>query len=227
MKKIENYVLPEHTNKLYKEEAISSIGLTREIASKINELIDAYNNLSETDLKWKQTQEGIIRKGVLFMKDNLINSLNELLEIYEGDSIKNHIESILGTEFEHIKFFVTPQMFGAKGDGLTNDTNAIEKAINSLQEGDVLYFPKGTYLMTGKPVEIKQKHVTFMGDGLILCDYGFRPLASHFKALGLHIEATIYSQDNRAFMIDKREVTSELDYVENFIFKDCVFKNFF
>lgn len=80
MEQIKHYVLPEHTNKLYKEEAISSIGLTRTIAGKINELIDAYNELSRIDLEWKQTQEGTIRKGVLFMKDNLLNSLNDLMD---------------------------------------------------------------------------------------------------------------------------------------------------
>jgi hypothetical protein len=81
MKKIEHYILPENTNKLYKEEAISSIGLTRDVADKVNEIVDIVNTLSTTDLEWKQTQEGIIRKGVLYMKDNLVNSLNDLMEL--------------------------------------------------------------------------------------------------------------------------------------------------
>ena len=81
MKKIEHYMLPENTNRLYEEEAISSIGLTRDVADKINELVDAINNLSTTDLEWKQTQEGTIRKGVIFMKDNLANSLYELTNL--------------------------------------------------------------------------------------------------------------------------------------------------
>ncbi len=81
MEKIKNYVLPEHTNTLYEKEASSSIGLTRDIAAKINELINAYNELSEMDLKWKQTQEGTIRKGVIYMKDNLINSLEQLMDM--------------------------------------------------------------------------------------------------------------------------------------------------
>lgn len=79
MKKIEHYMLPQNTNSLYKNEAISSIGLTRDIASKINELIDAYNELSKIDLEWKQTQEGTIRKGILYLKDNLFNTILEIL----------------------------------------------------------------------------------------------------------------------------------------------------
>lgn len=95
MKPIEKFMLPEHTNSLYENEAISSIGLTRDIAGKINELIDAYNELSRMELEWKQTQEGTIRKGVLFMKDNLLNSLNDLMNLllesgFVDDRIKYH-----------------------------------------------------------------------------------------------------------------------------------------
>ena len=74
-------MLPEHTNTLYEKEAISSISLTKEVAAKINELVDAYNAFSAIDLEWKQTQEGTIRKGVVYMKDHLINALNDLMNL--------------------------------------------------------------------------------------------------------------------------------------------------
>lgn len=222
MNKIEKFNLPEHTNSLYKDEAISSIGLTHEIAGKINELITAFNSLSEEDLKWKQTQEGTIRKGVLFMKDNLINSLSELLKLYSDDVTKRTLLEVLGDELDALKIFVTPQMFGAVGDGIANDTASIEKAIASLKEGDVLFFPKGTYIMRGRPVEINKENVTFMGEGLIRCDYGFRPKKSNFKAIGLRMECISYSTEHRAFMIDSKST-----YIRNFVFKDCSFKNFF
>lgn len=41
-----------------------------------------------------------------------------------------------------LKDYVTPQMFGAKGDGVTDDTNAIQAAINS---GNKVVIPEGTY----------------------------------------------------------------------------------
>lgn len=228
MEKIEHYNLPEHTNKLYREEASSSIGLTRDVADKINELVDAYNKFSEEDLKWKQTQEGTIRKGVIYMKDNLLNSLHELLKAYENESIKNSILHYYGEEIDKMRFFATPQMFGALANGVTNDTNAIIRAINSLDQGGILYFPKGTYLMTGKSVPITKSNITFVGEGLILCDYGFRPLASNFKAFGMRMESVNYSQDSRAFYIDNSKTEGNRDkYIENFTFKDCSFKNFF
>ena len=229
MERIKNYNLPEHLNTLYEKEASSTIALAREVADKVNELVDALNTISEQDLKWKQTQEGIIRKGVLYMKDNLLNTLHDLLRIYDNDSIKNAMLELYGgeiTALNKLKVFATPQMFGAVGDGITNDTDAIEAAIDSLNEGGVLYFPKGSYLMVGREVAINTPNITFMGDGLILCDYGFRPMASHFKAVGLRMESTTYSQECRAFMMDVTKGDT-LNYIENFTFKDCYFKNFF
>jgi pectate lyase-like protein len=42
-----------------------------------------------------------------------------------------------------------PQMFGAKGDGVTDDTIAIQTAINLLTtSGGCIYFPDGTYKLT-------------------------------------------------------------------------------
>lgn len=108
MKKIQNFILPEHTNTLYEKEAISSISLTKEVAAKINELVDGINALSTTDLAWKQEQEGIIRKGVIFMKDNLLNSLNDLMVLlrdsgfiddriqYHCQNLKDRVENLLG-----------------------------------------------------------------------------------------------------------------------------------
>lgn len=43
--------------------------------------------------------------------------------------------------------YVTPQMFGAKADGVTDDTAAINAAINAIPDGGTLFFPNGTYLV--------------------------------------------------------------------------------
>lgn len=99
MKQIENFMLPEHTNSLYEKEASSSIALTKDVAEKINELVEAYNKLSQIDLSWKQEQEGTIRKAVVYMKDNLINSLNDLMVLlrdsgFIDDRIAYHVKDL-------------------------------------------------------------------------------------------------------------------------------------
>jgi len=52
------------------------------------------------------------------------------------------------------KYIVTPQQFGAKADGITDDTEAIQKAINTvfLRGGGIVFFPKGVYVLGKAPV---------------------------------------------------------------------------
>lgn len=49
-----------------------------------------------------------------------------------------------------LKDYVTPQMFGAKGDGITDDSDAIQNAVNN---GNNIFFPNGSYKIT-RPIEI-------------------------------------------------------------------------
>ncbi len=49
-----------------------------------------------------------------------------------------------------VKDYATPQMYGAKGDGNTDDTTAIQKCINDNRN---IFFPKGTYRITA-PLEL-------------------------------------------------------------------------
>ena len=63
--------------------------------------------------------------------------------------------------------------FGAKGDGITDDTEAIKQALNSANLGDytrpiIIYFPQGTYLISEWlkfPQEGVKCCVTFQGQG--------------------------------------------------------------
>lgn len=58
-----------------------------------------------------------------------------------------------------IKDYVTPEMFGAVGDGVTDDSQAIQNAINS---GKVVKFSKKIYLVSS-PITIEQ-YSTIKGD---------------------------------------------------------------
>ena len=44
---------------------------------------------------------------------------------------------------------VNPRDFGAVGDGVADDTEALQRAVNETQTGRV-YFPKGIYRITNK-----------------------------------------------------------------------------
>lgn len=62
------------------------------------------------------------------------------------------------------KTIVTPQMYGAKGDGVHDDTEAIARACKS--GADTLYFPKGTYIINIKPGKDKKKDNHFFITGI-------------------------------------------------------------
>ena len=49
------------------------------------------------------------------------------------------------------QYILTPQQFGAKADGATDDTEAIQKAINAVfaRGGGIVFFPRGVYALAG------------------------------------------------------------------------------
>lgn len=58
--------------------------------------------------------------------------------------------------------YANVQNFGAQGDGVADDTSAVQKAIDSLKDGGVLWFPHGTYRTT-KTLTVNVNGVTLSG----------------------------------------------------------------
>ncbi|KAI3436416.1 hypothetical protein D9Q98_005833 [Chlorella vulgaris] len=66
-----------------------------------------------------------------------------------------------------VAYNVRFQRFGAKGDGKTDDTAALQRAVaaaNANPQGGVIYLPAGTYVLR-KPLVITQTKVVLRGDG--------------------------------------------------------------
>ncbi|MGP0586271.1 glycosyl hydrolase family 28-related protein [Paenibacillus timonensis] len=61
---------------------------------------------------------------------------------------------------------ITVMNFGAKGNGVTDDTAAIQKALNqAASTGDTVYFPKGVYLVNPAKTLRVGGNTTLKGDG--------------------------------------------------------------
>ncbi len=63
------------------------------------------------------------------------------------------------------KSHATPHEYGAKMDGVTDDTAAFQQALDALADGGVLNISAGTALLSG-PLTIKNKSCTLRGAGL-------------------------------------------------------------
>lgn len=63
---------------------------------------------------------------------------------------------------------INVKLFGAKGDGVTDDTVAIQAAINELPQnnGGVVFFPPGIYVISSSLVLTNINFVTFRGSGV-------------------------------------------------------------
>lgn len=64
-----------------------------------------------------------------------------------------------------LKDYITPEMYGAVGNGQTDDLLAIQSAISAMSAGDVLYIPAKKYLLSDTLTINKQ--ITIIGDGTI------------------------------------------------------------
>lgn len=64
---------------------------------------------------------------------------------------------------------VSPKDFGAVGDGITDDTVAVQAAIDSLGAGEALVFPDGTYILTEGLTTTVAIHL--IGTGAVKLDF--------------------------------------------------------
>ena len=227
MNAIKHFMLPEHTNNLYKQEAASSIALTRDVADKINELVDAYNGLSKGNLEKDQEQDGRIRKAVLYMKDNLINSINELFEtLYGSGDLQSMIDAIYSSQvakntelLSHLNF-TTPEMFGAVGDGIANDSSAIELVLSS---GKKVLFTK-KYLIRSK-ISVNATDLIVSGGHFILDDEVANEFIFDIKGNNILFDSVVFEHIGYYSAKNKKAQNGiKFSDCNNVTLRNCTFK---
>lgn len=103
--------------------------------------------------------------GVLVTTDGSTANVGWNGSVQVGNNVRYDVQDLsderqvqarknIGAASELYETYVTPQMFGAHADGITDDTVAIQAAIDS---GEAVMFPKGTYLTTA-PIIINSKY---------------------------------------------------------------------
>ena len=70
---------------------------------------------------------------------------------------------------DKLQEFVSVKDFGAHGDGSTDDTAAIQAAINAAGSGRGVFFPGGTYLLSAT-LTVSNGEVTLFGENMFGCE---------------------------------------------------------
>jgi len=84
-------------------------------------------------------------------------AINNVSALVGDESVATQIDKAL----DNSSVYVTPQMYGAVGDGVTDDTLAFQ---NALAENDNVFVPQGNYLITGT-LDISYKKSLVSDDG--------------------------------------------------------------
>lgn len=123
-------------------------------SKKVNKPLDAHNQPTNGTngqlLRTKGNGETEWVDQGLPTDEQTTSAINSWLEAHPEATTTVQDGSLTESKFSDslklkaIKDYVTPQMYGAVGDGITNDTTAF---INALANSDTVFIPEGTYLL--------------------------------------------------------------------------------
>lgn len=104
--------------------------------------------------------------------------VDEALDMTSSRPIANKAVAL---EIEKIKrdskkTYVTPQMYGAVGDGVADDTKAIQDAFDSVKDYGSIYFPPGAYRINGRVKLQNVSNVDIVNSGLLMPVDGVVPM---------------------------------------------------
>lgn len=137
------------TNICAYEEGCSLPSSSNELEIIVRQLKREVSELIQTTTDKFLKQDGKIAEMCVYIKENLSNELRILLDsMVSSSEINDIITSVLSNELELIQYktqdYTTPKMYGAVGNGINNDTEAFQKAINSKKE---IFVGEGVYLV--------------------------------------------------------------------------------
>lgn len=137
-----------------------------------------------------------------------------------------------------IKDYVTPKMFGAAADGVTDDSAKLNLCVSSLPNGGTIYIPQGTYLITDhfvvnksniRVTGVKGASVIKVGawvDGIRVSDDSYPATTEVIKNIEI---SNLTIDGNRNGYVNGPNDTHgngiNLNSVNDVIVKDCIIKD--
>lgn len=146
------------------DDSLSYYELLCKLMKYLNEMINNQNNMYQdiSDLHdaFEQLQEYV---NNYFSDLNIQEEVNNIIEQLLNDGKLNELLNLFIP-------YVTPEMFGAVGDGITDDSNSFNEAIKN--GNVVLWIPNKTYKINNQ-IEIKD-NTRIICDGRIIYDVSFK-----------------------------------------------------
>ena len=118
-------------------------------------------------------------KNYITALQTIIGSLDDL-DTTDQSSIVNAINELKGRiDSVHDITYVNVKDFGAVGDGVTDDTSAIDSAIAEAGDYGVVWFPQGTYLTSGHALTTATGFEGVGPQSTIICTDNTKPVFSY------------------------------------------------
>ena len=205
-------------------------------ANEINNRLGAvektirYDKQNLTEAQKKQVKENIGAIDEIYVGNGDMPEGVTIQILTDGSDaeqeLKDELKEYIDGELVGLKdSFVTPQMYGAKGDGTTDDTAAFESA---LAANGAVFLPKGKYLIT-RPIDLTQAKslYSYNQDGVIkytgtdsVILLGRRSRISGVKILVSSTNVdSVFNTDNRRFsgaatlMTEVNDIEVYFDYI--------------
>lgn len=199
---LNHYSLESHPT-VYDEESLTALELVSRLAHKVNACVQAFNKLDA------ETQDTLRKIFEVTIPEHIVENVNKWLDDHPEATTTVVVGSLTMDKFTNeLKMltengYLLPQLFGAVGDGTTDDTQAFQEALNT---GMKLYVPNGAYKITSQLTGTNS--VIFEKDAVI----EYTPSAEYEEALRIGGSLTPIAE-NMACSFNGRVMSIATEYL--------------
>lgn len=186
-------------------EDIKASGVTEQKAREIAQsVVDSYQETDPTVPDWAkaETKPTYTAAEVAAVPDSAKSDIDKNTSARHTHSNKATLDNITAEDIAKwnygVEIYITPQMFGAKGDGVADDTQAVQKAIEFCEnKKNVLYIPAGVYVISDTLV--LSKSIAIVG-----CSVHRGMLSANHKYTGISM-LNFVAKSNATLVVAKQE----------------------